>query len=67
MMNPLDIAMWLFGMVVAAICSVGVYASFFSDSRVAKRRDRMAEQARRASIGPNPRRQSLHVRADEPQ
>lgn len=43
MMNPLVIAMWLFGMIVAAICSVGIYASFFSDSRVEKRRDRTAE------------------------
>ena len=66
MMNPLDIAMWLFGMVVAAICSVGVYASFFSDSRVAKRRDRLAEQARLASAGRDLRRHAVHAPADEP-
>ena len=64
MMNPLVIAMWLFGMIVAAICSVGIYASFFSDSRVAKRLDRKAVQARVAGTGRDLRRQPAP--AEEP-
>lgn len=66
MMKPLDIAMWLFGMVVAAICSVGVYASFFSDSRVAKRLDRKAGPAHVASTGRDLRRPSAQAPAEEP-
>lgn len=66
MMNPLNIAMWLFGMIVAAICSVGAYASFFSDARAEKRRDRVGGLAQAPRIGRDLRRHPLRGPADEP-